>query len=419
MGEEPVVIIGAGLAGLACARVLRRAGVSVRIYEAGDAPGGRVRSDEVDGFVLDRGFQLLLPAYPEARRVLHYEELQLRPFYKGADVFWQGHFHRLADPFRHPMNALEHALDPVAGMRDRWTTMLMLRETRRLRHLEHRGADVETEDDLRSFGFSDGFIDRFFRPFFGGVFLERDLRTSASMFRFLFAMFARGGGAIPARGMRAIPEQLAADLQPGCLHFNRPAARVEPGSVTLAGGEVVRARRIVLAVDEPAAARLLSPTPPARAPRVRSTTCLYFAADESPTRDGILCLDGTGCGPVNHACVLSRVAPELAPPGRHLISCSVLGLPEDGGNLETAVRTQLVSWFGPAVAQWRLLRTVQIESAQPELRQMHASAPVLDATVAPGLFRCGDYCEDVSINGALLSGRRAAEAVLAADGGLA
>ncbi|MEZ5384482.1 MAG: NAD(P)/FAD-dependent oxidoreductase [Prosthecobacter sp.] len=411
-----IVIVGAGLSGLACARVLSAAGVRFTLIEASNAVGGRVRTDKVDGFLLDRGFQVFLPAYPEARRVLDYEELDLRPIYRGADVFVKDRFHRLADPLLHPLTALKNLRDGPVMMRDKWTMLLLRKEVFGLREPPSSVGPMESEDFLREFGFSEKIIDRFFRPFFGGIFLEKDLRTSAAMLQFIFAMFDRGSSSLPAHGMQAIPNQLAVALPPDCLRLNTPVAAVRQGEVTLDSGEVLKADHVVVATSEEAAHRLL-PAGDSPAPMPgRSTTCLYFCTTDWPFRDPILYLDGDGRGPVNSVVALSLISPHYAPEGQHLICVSIIGLP-CSTELEQVVRDQMKCWFGEAlVAKWRHLRTYQVRHAQPEARQLKAGSGPLPAVVTPGLYRCGDWCQDVSINGALLSGRRAGEAVMKALG---
>lgn len=408
-----IVIIGAGLSGLACARRLARAGIPFVIHEASGTVGGRVRTDVVDGFRLDRGFQVFLPAYPMAKKLLDYDGLELKPFFRGADVFHAGAFHRLADPIHHPQMAFAGLADGFVPWRDKWFSLLLRKEVFGMREVPRSIKELTTEHFLREFGFSETIIERFFRPFFGGIFNEKDLRTSSRMFMFLFSMFDRGGSALPAKGMQAIPEQLAAALPAGCIRFNSPVTSVAGGEVTLDSGEVIKARHIVLATCEDMAVRLLPHSGPTKAPSSRPLTCVYYAADEAPGAEGILCLDGDGRGPVNHACVVSNVSRDYAPQGQHLISASVLGAPSSA-ELESVVREQMCAWFGPAAHHWRHLRTYQIRNAQPESRQLKVGDSVPDPVIAPGLYRCGDYCEDVSINGALLSGDRAARAVIEA-----
>ncbi len=414
--QPRIVIIGAGLAGLACARVLAAAGRPFTILEASDAVGGRVRTDVVEGFLLDRGFQIFLPAYPEAKRVLDYDALDLRSIYRGADVFVKNRFHRMADPLAHPLTALKNFNEAIVTLRDKWTTLLLRKEVFGLREPPSGIAEMETEDYLRDFGFSESMIDRFFRPFFGGVFLEKDLRTSARMLLFLFAMFDRGGSALPARGMQAIPDQLAMALPPGSLRLNAPVSAVRAGEVTLATGEVLHAAHVIVAVSEEVAHRLLPAAGNTPLLPSRSTTSMYFATDELPPGDAILHLDGDGRGPVNSILVLSRVSPHYAPRGQHLISASIIGAPSST-ELEQVVREQMRSWFGEnVVSKWRHLRTYQIRHAQPESRQLRLGDGPLASMIQPGLYRCGDWCEHVSINGALLSGRRCGAAVMKALG---
>ncbi|MEZ4521226.1 MAG: FAD-dependent oxidoreductase [Thermomicrobiales bacterium] len=210
---ERVVIVGAGLAGLSCGLHLAAEGIPFSIFEAADQVGGRVRTDEVRGFRLDRGFQVLLTAYPEAAELLDYGDLDLHPFYPGAFVRTGGRFHVLADPFRNPVDGGKTIATPVGSILDKGR-VAQLRYRVRSGTLDDLWKHPETTslNYLRQAGFSTSMIDGFFRPFFGGVFLEPDLRTSSRMLEFIFRMFAQGDIAIPATGMEAIP----ASLQPAC-----------------------------------------------------------------------------------------------------------------------------------------------------------------------------------------------------------
>lgn len=408
-----IAIIGAGLSGLACARELARAGRQCVIFEASDGVGGRMRTDVVDGYRLDRGFQVFLPAYPAARSVLDYEALELRSFLRAVDIFYGGRFHRAADPLHHPFQISRVIRDRVVPWRDRWYALLLRKDIAGLRSVPREMTETTTESFLRDYGFSSDFIDRFFRPFFGGIFTEKELRTSSRMFVFVFSMFDRGGATLPAKGMQSVPNLLAGAVPPRWIRLNSPVTAVAPREITLDTGEKIQARQIVVATSEEMACRLLPHSGPVKAPASRSLTCVYFSADaKTLPSEPVLLLDGEGRGPVNHACILSNVAPDYAPRGKKLVSCSVLGAPSSS-ELEGVVREQMTRWFGPGVAAWEHLRTYRIRNAQPEARQLHVGDSVPDPRVAPGIFRCGDYCEDVSINGAILSGKRAAQALLA------
>ncbi len=408
----PVIIVGAGLAGLACARHLVRAGRPVQVLEASDGIGGRVRTDQVDGFLLDRGFQVLLTAYPEARAQLDYRALRLQPFYPGAIVRHGGRFHRVADPFRRPADALGTLLNPIGTLADK-ARMLRLRRRACAGTVEQlfERPETTTMQALTALGFSNAMVERFLQPFLGGIFLGRDLSTTSRMLEFVIRMMAEGDNALPARGMGAIAEQLAADLPPGTVRSRTRVAEVANGRVTLDDGTRLDAGAVVIATEGDAAAALTGMRPTAG---FRSVTNLYFAAPRPPVRGPYLLLDGEARGPVNNLCVPTEVAAGYGPAGHALVSATVLGMPaESDAELTRAVRAQLGDWFGPEVDAWSLLATYRIRWAQPDQTPPTVAPGARSARLEPGLFLAGDHCETASIQGALASGRRAALAVLA------
>jgi phytoene dehydrogenase-like protein len=267
-----------------------------------------------------------------------------------------------------------------------------------------------TVDYLRQYGFSKRIIDRFFRPFLGGVFLEPDLRTSSRMFEFVFRMFAEGSASLPADGMGAIPDQMAATLTAEQVKVNAEVTQLENEGVRLKSGELIRSEAVVLATEGTGLGAWVSGLPEVKS---RSVTCLYFAADESPLGEPILVLNGEGDGLVNNLCVPSDISSRYAPPGASLISATVLGSPElDESALTDAVRAELKEWFGKQVEQWMHLKTYRIAHALPETGSHGLVQPSQPVRLKEGLFVCGDHRETPSIEGALVSGRRAAEAVL-------
>jgi phytoene dehydrogenase-like protein len=408
-----VYVVGAGLAGLRCARRLHEKGVAATVLEAADGVGGRVRTDRVDDFLLDRGFQVLLTAYPEAAEALDYRELELHPFYPGVMVRTGGRFVTVADPFRRRWDGLRSALAPVGGLGDK-LKVAALRRRVTAGSLEELFARPETttREALTADGFSELIVDRLFRPLFGGILLDRELGTSSRMFEFVYRMFSLGDVALPTRGMGAIPEQLAGGLPPDCVRLGQRVTAVGEGGVTLAGGETLAARAVVVATDGPSASRLLGGQP--SAPGSVAATCLYFAADRAPVDEPVIVLDGDGQGPVNNLCVPSAVAPTYAPPGAALISAAVVDRPDlpKGPDLESAVLGQLADWFGSAVVAWRHLRTYTIPHAQPAQPPGALDPPERPVRLRPGLYVCGDHRDNASINGALASGHRTADAVL-------
>jgi phytoene dehydrogenase-like protein len=401
------------MSGLCCALHLQRRGHAVSIFEAADAPGGRVRTDRVDGFLLDRGFQVLLTHYPEARAMLDLRALELGHFAPGAIVRVGERFGRVADPFRRPADALRSLFSGIASPLDGMRVARLRRRVRRGEPERLLEADSRsTLDALRAEGFSERILERFFRPFLGGVLLDRELRSSSRALEYLFRMFAEGEAALPAGGMQAIPHQLAGRLAPGTLRTRAPVARLETGGVQLASGEYVDAAAVVVATAARAAAKLV---PGLAVPEARPAVCLYFDAPRAPRVGDFLVLDGNGEGPVNELCVPSAVAPGYAPPGRALVSASALA-PEARADaeLERAARAQLTRWFGAEVSDWRLLRIDRIPDALPFQPPGPFEPAQRRARLAERLFVCGDHRDLASLQGAMASGRRAAEEVAGA-----
>ena len=413
MPSADVIIIGAGLAGLACAQELVTRGYTPLVLEAADKPGGRVRTDGFEGFRLDCGFQVLQTAYPEARRLLDYAALDLRPFRPGALIRFAGRFHRIGDPWRHLSDALPTLFAPIGSLTDKLRIA-------RLRYRVSQGSweslytrpETTTLQALRGFGFSTAIIERFLRPFLAGVFFDERLVMSSRSFEFVFRAFALGDTALPATGMGAIADQLVFRLPPGTLRLATPVERLQEQTVDLATGERLTAHAVVVATDPWEAARLLGATKP---PDTRSTTCLYFAAPEPPVHKPLLVLNGDGIGPINSLLVPSEISSAYAPPGRALVTVNVLGNPaEDDKALEEKVRTQLHDWFGTVIRHWRLLRLYRINRALPPQEPPVAGPDAWPCGLGPRLFVCGEYLGAPSIQWALFTGRRAGAAAAAA-----
>lgn len=413
--DAEVVVVGAGLAGLTCAVRLHEAGREVRVLEASDEVGGRVRTDAVDGFLLDRGFQVLLTGYPAAQRWFDYDALELRPFSPGVRIRMRGREHRLADPFQAPVDGVRSLTSPVATTLDglrllRWRQAV----TRPAGRAVAARPQVSTETLLRDRNFSPAVTASFFRPFLAGTFFDPAMSTSSRVTELVFRSFFRGQVAVPARGMQSMPEQLAARLPDGSVRVQARVTDVGRCELAIDGGDTLRAGHVVVATEGPTAAHLLEGRfGPAPAPG-RGTITLYYSAERSPVGGPDLVLDADGGGPVNNLAVMSDVAPRYAPAGRSLVSVSTVGIPDvSESELDGLVRAQLHGWYGGEVAAWEHLATYRIPYAQP--RQDVEDLPTLarEVRVDERTWVCGDHRDTASIQGALVSGRRTADAILA------
>jgi protoporphyrinogen oxidase len=409
MEKKSVVIIGAGLAGLSCARELSLRGVDCTIIEKSDAVGGRIRTDKKEGFLLDRGFQVILDAYPEIQNRGLAQSLELAPFEPGAFIRRGGRWHLVSDPIRRPLSLLKTLLAPIGSLGDK----LLVRKLRSdvlatsLEDLSSR-PHMTTRQHLRSFGFSNEMLDNFFSPFFGGVFLEKELSTSAHKFDFLFKMFSQGNATLPREGMQSLPEMLARELPNECIVFKTEATQLQETTVTTNTGKVFEGECVVFAGYE--AERMLVESTPSVG--FHGTTCLYFAANYIPPilKRPYLLLNAEGKGLINNLCCLSSVTKSYAPENRHLVSVSVLGIPqEDDEKLSTMILHELISWFGTIAQTWKPLAVYRIPQALP----IHPPGVGQYAyRLGSRLLRCGDHVNGASINGALESGKKVARIIL-------
>lgn len=413
MAQRNIIVVGGGLAGLCCARTIQRAGHGAHVYEASDGVGGRVRTDVLDGFRLDRGFQVLFTAYPAIRQEMNLDALDLRIFAPGAIVCLDGKRHVVADPLRAPAKAVETALSPLFPFHDK---LLIAKLAIRLKSLTVQQIfalpDQAMQAYLTDFGFSPEIIDRFFRPFYAGVFLDPKLETSARMFAFVFKMLAEGQTAIPAKGMGELPQQIAEGMTPGTIHLNSPVGSLvhkngRVAGIELEGGETAEADAVVLATPFDQSAHLAG----LRLPAVwRMSNTLCFALPEPLYGEKLLTLFPHAEGPVNSMQMVSNVAPEYAPDGQHLLTATVLGHTDLSDEaLAGAAKTQIRAQFPHARTEtWRLLRVYRIpwaQFAQPTGIWDKLPDP---RTPLPGLILAGEITTQSSLHGALVSGQRAA-----------
>ena len=401
-----IIIIGAGLSGLTAANVLKAAGRSVIVLEASDGIGGRVRTDYFNGFQLDRGFQVLLTAYPEAKRLLDYKSLDLRHFDPGAFILKESGMTRVGDPFRQPAQLWNTLTSSAGNLADKFK-MLTLRQWLKSKSLTEIFSErsIPTLDYLENYGFSSSMIRNFFKPFFAGVFLENKLDTSSIMFEFLYKMFSEGATAVPAKGMVMIPKQLAQPLLDD-IRLYEEAVFLAQSQVRTAKGNVFSCKQILIATE---ASKV--PYPLVRDGKYKSAHTLYFSAEKAPVNLPLVVLDAIPDHIVNNIAVMNKVVPEYAPEGKNLVAVSVFSDDKDISAVAERTKNEASYWFKEA-ENWELLKSYEIPDALPIKHRPADDNTSWTFKVSDNIFRCGDYLLNGSINGAMKSGRLAAEALL-------
>jgi phytoene dehydrogenase-like protein len=400
-----VVVVGAGLAGLTAADRLTRAGLEVIVIESSDGVGGRVRTDQVGGFLLDRGFQVLNTGYPAARRILDLDALDLREFRRAALLYVDGRRVRIGDPRRELLAIPRAATAPIGGLRSKAALAAYAGATVGLpARLVKSRRDLPAVDHWARRGLRGPAVDRLLRPFFSGVVLEEQLTTSSRFVDLMLRMFARGSSAVPAGGMQQIAEQLASRLPAGSIHLQLPALGVEAREVATDAGTVA-ARAVVVATDVDSADELIGGG--LERPKWKGVTTFYHAAALAPIDEPILLLD-TDDSPVNNTVVITAAAPSYAADQRALVATSLV---HDGRPPwdEAAVRSRLAVLYDVSTAEWEHISTYDIPRALPGMPAPHN----FRKSVRHGkVFVCGDHRDTSSIQGALVSGERTALAVL-------
>lgn len=410
--QHDVVVIGGGVAGLTCAIELQKQGQQVLVLEERSQVGGRIATENVDGFLLDRGFQVLQTGYPDISSYLDLEELHLKDFPSGVVIRYGGSFHQIADPRQHPGSLLSTVVAPIGTIGDRFRMLHLVRSvTKKSMREIFEEKEETTLNFLKRRGFTDTFINSFFIPFFAGATLERSLNASSHVLQYLVRVFAMGKACLPAGGMADIPKQLVARLPSHTVRCNARVDRINGNTVTLSDGEELQAKHIVLATEEPSVKHLV---PESSVRKSITETCIYFSADWTPPfNNPFLILNGETDGPINNIAFPSMVSSRYAPPGKTLIAVVILGEEwQRKSNLSDLVQAQCVEWFGESVKEWSHLKTYRLAHALPDQSLPVPSPYRLPDSREENIFTCGEHKGTPGLLWAMMSGRLVAEKII-------
>lgn len=408
MNDFSTVIIGGGISGLTCAKYLNDKGMSFVIVEGSDALGGRVRTDIVEGFRLDRGFQTLLTNYPEARKILRYSHLDLKNFESGALIKGKKGFIKFENPFKGKGGFFSMGFSPIGSWNDQLKIRKFAKYVSDIPDEELLSMDdTEAIKFLKEYGWSKEIIQQFFRPFFASVFLDNELHTSSNLFYFVFKQFFKGEMAIPAEGIQAIPEQISDLISKERIRLNTLVKGIENNQIFLENGEVLTADRIVIATDPHTASGLLGEN---KTYEYQINTCTYFSAEYSPLKgQKFLTLNPDPKGVVHSLCVPTDITHTYETAGKALISVSTNGLDKiDERNHISRIKRELYDWFGAQVNVWKHLRTYHLPEA---VVKFPAGTKKQRLKLDENLYRCGDYLAYPSLNAAMQTGREVAEMI--------
>ena len=405
--DYKIHIIGAGISGLIAATVLEKNGLSPVIIETTDRVGGRVKTDIVEGYQLDHGFQVLLTAYPAAQKYLNLEALQLQTFIPGASIFKNGKQNSIGDPLRDKSLLLSTVFARVGTLSDKFK-ILKLNNKLKKKSLSEIFSSKEqtTKSYLVDFGFSSKMIHDFFNPFFSGIFLENKLETSSRMFEFVYKMFGQGDAALPKGGMQAIPKQLSNNLRRTTFKFNTKVATVNDSEIILEDGQKIKSDFTIIATEPSKLVNKLNK----KVTEWQSCDTLYFETESRVINKPLIGLIPEKDAVINNIFYHTSLDSDLKG-NKELLSVTVV----DNQNLSSdkliqRVKTELKQYCGIDVI--KLIKHYKIPMSLPKLQNLQYNLLPSQTRLTDTIFLAGDVQLNGSLNAAMIAGEKAALGVL-------
>ena len=401
-----VAIVGAGMTGLTAAYYLQQKGYRVKVFDAAPCVGGRMRTDKIEGFTLDRGFHIFHTAYKEAQELLDYNALKLKSIYQGVLVRHADEFNLLSHPFKQGRDILSMLIANIGNWKDKLKMLALITKLDNWNDQKIFGyEEISVLEFLKKEGFSEKFINSFFKPFLGAVFLESRLHTSARFLLYVLKMFSSGEATMPADGIAAIPNQIAAKLKADTIVLQTKVKKVGKEGITLLKGDFIPAKKVLVATNA-IDLKLLQPEFVGNMAS-NHVTCLYFASETPPINKPIMILNGEGKGLVNNICVVNLIQPKYAPEGQNLISVCINKHHDlDDDELVDEVMKEMVPWFGVKVNDWEHIKTYHIKYALPYTKEINPNK--LFCRIEENVYAGGDHLAYGCMNAAIKSGKAVA-----------
>ena len=406
--NKTIYIIGAGISGLIAAYELEQAGYSPVVLEKADAVGGRVRTVEKNGYHLDLGFQVLLSAYPLANKYLDFDALRLRRLESGSQIYVDGKRFLIGDALRNIRLLVPTLLADIGSLTDKVKVLALSRRLKK----KSLGAifdspETSTLEYLRSQGFSEKIIDRFFRPFFSGIFLEPELRTSSRMFEFVYKMFGEGYATIPEQGIGAISKQLKKKLKTTQFQFGQEVKQVTNERITLGNGQELIHNGVIITANASALVSNMND----QAVQWKSCTCLYFEVERTNIPEGTIALVADKGKLSNNLYAYKDAS------GKQLLSVTTLKhAGKTNEELTQAIEAEVKEYCG--IQQIKHIANFRISEALPDLTHLKITTSPSESQLTDHIFLAGDVLFNGSLNAAMASGRLAALGLLEKKSGI-